>query len=255
MSYDDFKDNDYELFINNQRNTINISWSKNFADDYECLMDQFAKCSFVITDHILSNGYDHRKVDAWFITAIFCMRHSLELGLKSLLFKRYSNPKVQEILLTVKHNLSSLFTYINIPPSSVQHEQFIWLESYIKSVEKFDPKSDTFRYPFNDKFKNKYNGKFLDISYIRNNMLQAYYLIKLIIHNGINLDNNLLNLENETINLSYRNICLDRTATFLKFTKRIDNCYIDKSNIYAPQSFRIIIKSLSAKLGKFSETK
>ena len=71
--------------INNKETSVIIKWSRNGFEDYKALSYHFYECGYKTFADVIESGHDNVKSDMWFLTDIFLLRHSLELGLKSLL--------------------------------------------------------------------------------------------------------------------------------------------------------------------------
>lgn len=173
--------------INNEETSVNIKWSHNCFEDYRELSYQFYECGYKTFVDVIESGHDNIKSDMWFLTGIFLVRHSLELGLKSLLCRvLYRKKDIQETFEYCCHDVSMLFKKY----SDTGIEQFLtekeaeWLTKYLASLEEVDKKSDMFRFPFEDDFLSKYRDRFLDNIDVANNLLQAFALVKKCIENG-----------------------------------------------------------------------
>lgn len=174
--------------INNQATSVNIKWSRNCFADYKELAYQFYECGYKTFAEVINSGYNNIKSDTWFLTGIYLVRHSLELGLKSLLCRVLSRKKdMQDAFEDCCHDVSMLFKKY----SDTGKENFLtmdesdWLTKYLESLEEVDKKSDMFRFPFEDNFLSKYRDKFLDNVNVANNLLQAFALVKKCIEKGI----------------------------------------------------------------------
>lgn len=167
--------------IKNNENKVIVKWSHNYFEDYKLLSFQFYQCGYQTFAEIISSGYNNIKSDMWFLTGIFLLRQSIELGLKALLCKSYhKNKEIQVAFEKCGHDLSMLFKrYCDICEESyLTSEEKEWLVKYFISLEEVDKKSDMFRFPFEDEFLSKYRNKFLDNVDVANNLLQAFALIK-----------------------------------------------------------------------------
>lgn len=184
--------NDMDFWkINNNENKIFIKWSRIYFEDYKQLAYNFYDCGFSTFDVVISNEHDNIKSDMWFLTGIFLIRQSIELGLKSLLCRIYNkNNDIQKAFIECCHDLSMLFQRYNDVGNEnyLTNEEKEWMTRYLDSLEEVDSKSDMFRFPFEDEFLSKYRDKFLDNVDVANNLLQAFALVKKCIHEGIVLD-------------------------------------------------------------------
>lgn len=174
--------------INNEETSVHIKWSRNCFEDYRELSYQFYVCGYKTFVDVIESRHDNVKSDMWFLTGIFLVRHSLELGLKSLLCRVLSRKRdIQDVFKDCCHDVSILFKKY----SDTGREHFLtqkeakWLTKYLASLEEVDKKSDMFRFPFEDDFLSKYRDKFLDNIAVANNLLQAFALVKKCIENGI----------------------------------------------------------------------
>lgn len=139
---------------------------------------------------------DNIKSDMWFLPGIFLIRQSIELGLKALLCRIYNkNKDIQNTFEECCHDVSKLFQkYIVIGEENyLTNKEREWLINYLLSLEDVDSKSDMFRFPFEDEFLSKYQGKFLDNVGVANNLLQAFALVKKCLKKGIPDDENKFN--------------------------------------------------------------
>lgn len=173
--------------INNNSTPVKIKWSRNCFDDYKLLAYQFYECGYKTFEEVIGSGHDNVKSDMWFLTAIFLVRHSLELGLKSLLCRVLSRKRdIEDAFEECCHDVSMLFRRY----SDTGVEKYLtddeeeWLIKYLDSLEEVDKKSDMFRLPFEDEFLSKYRDSFLDNVDVANNLLQGYALVKKCIERG-----------------------------------------------------------------------
>lgn len=173
--------------IKNQEYVVEIRWSKNPFIDYKKLANEYSHCGYLLFDEVIESGHNNVKADMWFLTGIFLMRQSLELGLKALIC-RVCNKKhdIQIIFEECCHDLSKLFSrYIAKNEDYLSNDEKQWLIKYLISIEEADEKSDMFRFPFEDEFLTQYRNKFLDNVAVANNMVQAFSVIKKCIDCGI----------------------------------------------------------------------
>lgn len=174
--------------INNEEMSVIIKWTRNCFEDYKELAYQFYECGYKTFEDVIKNGYDNIKSDMWFLTGIFLIRHSLELGLKSLLCRVLSRKRdIQDAFEDCCHDVSMLFKKYSDTgrESFLTRDETEWLTEYLESLEEVDKKSDVFRFPFEDNFLIKYRNKFLDNVNVANNLLQAFALVKKCIEKGI----------------------------------------------------------------------
>lgn len=174
--------------ITNEQYHVTISWNKQHYENYRKLSYQYFQCGFETLCEIVRNLNNNSKTDMWFLASIYLLRQSIELGLKSIICRAFfkSNKQIQVTFENCKHNLhllietiknTSEINYINSIESS-------WLVDYLYSLEQIDRNSEVFRFPFNEKFLEKYRDSYLDIIGIGNNILQAFCLVKKIIEKG-----------------------------------------------------------------------
>ena len=107
-----------------------------------------------LLNEIYTSNYNNHKLDLWFLTGIFLLRHSIELGLKTLIIRvSESNPEIQNTFETYGHNVDGLFSvYLTKNEKYLLYEENEWLKSYLASIEEDDAKSDMFRFHLNPSF-------------------------------------------------------------------------------------------------------
>lgn len=177
--------------IDNETASVTIKWSRDCFIDYKLLAYQFYECGYKTFEEVIDSGHDNVKSDMWFLTGIFLIRHSIELGLKSLLCRVYPRKRdIEDAFESCCHDVSLIFQKY----SDTRRENYLagdeaeWLTKYLNSLEEVDKKSDMFRFPFEDDFLSKYRGKFLDNVDVANNLIQAFSLIKKCIEKGNIID-------------------------------------------------------------------
>ena len=173
--------------IKDNRNKIIVKWSHDYFEDYKTLAYQFYECGYLTFAEVINSRHNNVKSDMWYLTGIFLLRHSIELGLKALLCRCYNkNTDIQKAFEECCHNVSMLFQrYCNIGDENyLTSEENKWLDKYFVSLEYIDNKSDVFRFPFEDRFLSKYKDKFLNNVDVANNLLQAFALVKKCIQEG-----------------------------------------------------------------------
>lgn len=174
--------------INGEKTAITIKWSKNCFEDYKELSYHFYECGYKTFIEVIESEHNNVKSDMWFLTGIFLLRHSLELGLKSLLCRVLPRKRdIQDSFEECCHDVSMLFKkYIDTGRERfLTNEETEWLTIYLDSLEEVDKKSDMFRFPFENDFLSKYRDKFLDNVDVANNLLQAFALVKKCMEKGI----------------------------------------------------------------------
>lgn len=200
-----------------QEYQVEIRWSKDTFTDYRDLAYVFYKSGFQTFKNIIESGHDNIKSDMWFLSGIFMIRQSMELGLKALLCRIYTKKlDIQAAFKECCHDLFMLWRKYSQEENYLSNEESIWMSTYLRSLELVDSKSDVFRFPFEDEFLAQYRDKFIDIVEVANNMLQAFALIKKCINKGIvdkedEFDNNL------------------RPEFFIMANHGIGNCYFWQS--------------------------
>ena len=174
--------------IESDEDIVTVKWSHNYFEDYKILSYQFFECGNRTFDEVIEDVNDNIKSDMWFLPGIFLIRQSIELGLKALLCRIYNkNKDIQNTFEECCHDVSKLFQkYIVIGEENyLTNKEREWLINYLLSLEDVDSKSDMFRFPFEDEFLSKYQGKFLDNVGVANNLLQAFALVKKCLKKGI----------------------------------------------------------------------
>lgn len=174
--------------INDETRVINIKWSHNCFEDYKNLSYNYYECGYKTFEDVIESGHDNIKSDMWFLTAIFLIRQSIELGLKSLLCRVLPRKRdIQDAFEDSCHDVSMLFQkYLYTSRENfLTKEEREWLNKYFELLEEVDKKSDMFRFPFEDDFISKYRGKFLDNVEVANNLIQAFKLVKKCIEKGL----------------------------------------------------------------------
>ncbi|AMJ41416.1 hypothetical protein [Anaerotignum propionicum] len=205
--------------VDNAEYQVEVKWSKKPFWDYKNLSYQFYNCGFQVFNNVIESGHDNVKSDMWFLTGIFMIRQSMELGLKALLCRICTKKsEIQSVFEKCCHNLSALWAeyYSDDKENYLTQEEKQWLEEYFISLELVDAQSDMFRFPFEDDFLSKYRNKFIDNVDVANNLLQASALIKKCIECGIvssddSFDNNL------------------KPEFFIMASHGIGNCYLWQS--------------------------
>ena len=173
--------------LTDNANTITIKWTKNVFDDYKKLSYDFYTCGDEIFCEAIERDSTIEKSDMWFLSGVFLLRQSIELGLKALISRNASKDVTKAIFKDYKHNLSALFEqYVKSSAENfLTDEELDWLRKYFGELEYVDEKSDMFRFPFDNDFLQMYRDKFLDNEAIANNLLQAFSLVKKCLENGV----------------------------------------------------------------------
>ncbi len=202
--------------IESEENKVTIKWSHNYFEDYWSLACQFYECGYHTFVDVISNSRDKVKSDMWFLTGIFLLRHSIELGLKALLCRCYhKNKDIQNAFIKCCHDVSMLFErYWDIGDERyLEKNEKEWLVNYLNSLEEVDKKSDAFRFPFEDEFLSKYRDKFLNNRYVAVNLMQAFFLVKKCINKGFFVDGDMFD---DTL----------KPAFFIYASHGFGNCYL-----------------------------
>lgn len=167
---------------------VAVQWTKKPFEDYKSLAFDYARCGYALSREILNNQDDNIKLDCWFLAAVYLIRHSLELGLKALHCRvQPSKRNVQKIFKECGHNLTSLFDkYVASQEPYLTFDEQEWLAAFFISLESVDPKSDTFRFPFDSAFLDQFRNKFLNSYGVVQNMFQAFVLIEKCLNCGAN---------------------------------------------------------------------
>ena len=129
--------------INNEETSVIIKWSRNCFEDYKALSYHFYECGYKTFTDVIESGHDNIKSDMWFLTGIFLLRHSLELGLKSLLCRVLPRKRdIQDSFEDCCHDVSMLLKkYIDTGRESfLTNEETEWLTTYLDSLEEVDKK-------------------------------------------------------------------------------------------------------------------
>ena len=111
---------------------------------------------------------DRSKLDVYVYSAVFLYRHSVELLLKELIWmsnfilgkgKTFSRSHhLMNLWQALKANAISLFKS-DFP---MNEEEIRYVETILREVMKYDPQSDSFRYPYDKKMKTPHS----DINHI-----------------------------------------------------------------------------------------
>jgi hypothetical protein len=181
------KDNQSLWNIKNQEYIVEIKWSKKPFEDYMRLAKEYAQFGYLIFKEVIESGHDNVKSDMWFLPGIYCMRQSMELGLKALICRVCDRkPDIQGAFEDCCHDLSELFSWYDAKNEDyLLEEEKQWLIKYLASIEEVDEKSDMFRFPFEDEFLAQYRNKFLNNVTVANNMVQAFTIISKCLNCGV----------------------------------------------------------------------
>ena len=168
--------------------------------DYLLYAEMYKNNVEILLDNLLAeNGYEFKVLEECLNTAhghdsetlplLFNFRHFLELQLTGLiLFGSIISPKLDRDLDSfieksrTSHSLDRLITklrQVEIPKSYLDEE----IIKFIRVFDKFDGKSDRFRYPENSKgvsFFTKDDTKFMEYSDFYDRIIQPLYLADII---------------------------------------------------------------------------
>lgn len=193
------KENQSIYNISNREYLVEITWSKKPFDDYKKLAGLYAQCGYLVLKEVIESGHNNVKSDMWFFPGVFFLRQSIELELKCLICRVYSNKHdIQNIFKECCHDLYLLYSkYTESSENYLTEDENQWIERYLESLEEVDQKSDIFRFPFEMDFLAKYKDKFIDNVVTANNMIQAFSIIKKCINCGTYDDNRVFNSDYE----------------------------------------------------------
>lgn len=172
----------YDFYkIASEKDTVSVIWSHDFFEDYKRMANQLYICGLKTISEVLCNKTDNIKRDFWFLSGIYLIRHSIELGLKALICR--ISGKISEIQNEFKecsHDLSLLLCkYLDSEKEDfLTTEESEWLIKYFDSLKTVDRKSDVFRFPFEDGFLSKYANRILNIEKVANSLFQAHELVE-----------------------------------------------------------------------------
>lgn len=172
--------------LTDSSNIVTIKWTRNTFNDYKKHSYDFYICGNEIFIETIERDPCNTKSDMWFLTGVFLLRQSIELGLKALICRIVSPNCVTPIFTECCHNLYMLLErYTTLSSENfLSTEELEWLNQYFDAVEYIDQKSDMFRFPFDDDFLKKYRDKFLDTAATANNLLQAFSLVRKCLEEG-----------------------------------------------------------------------
>ena len=120
--------NDMDFWeIKDDQNIVLIKWSQDVFKDYKELAYNFYDCGISTLNEIISSGHDNIKSDMWFLTGVFLIRQSIELGLKSLLCRitKKNHLQIVKKLLQVAQKLHLQHQTLNLP--QVVHQKILLL--------------------------------------------------------------------------------------------------------------------------------
>ncbi|BCR36130.1 hypothetical protein [Mariniplasma anaerobium] len=159
-------------------------WKNNVSNEFMKMGVKFFKTSKMLFEKMI-NEPTPKHLDQLIFPCLYSFRHSLELILKHVLIDECSEKEdVLAMLKTNKHNLLSLFAESKhiIVCSKVDIDEFDKLIDYINKI---DPFSDYFRYPFG--LYGDYNFEnqiWIDLNKLYNSFEIANSLFDLIINDN-----------------------------------------------------------------------
>jgi len=172
--------------VSNNDMVAKIAWSKNVSEDFLKLATDYFESGYLTLKEIIDNErHDNVKYDMWFLPAVYLLRQSLELVLKSGLAREIKhNQTLQCTFIENKHNLKDMFeTFCNLTNNNfLTIDETEWIEDYINSIEQVDSGSDLFRYPFKDEFMSQYGNDYLDVVHMSNRLMYAFSILHKLIY-------------------------------------------------------------------------
>lgn len=183
-------DNDYEWIRNKAKfdfidrgaeDLIAIKNTGNLPEDFYKYAYDFQEAADILMSYLTNeaspkglNGY----LDTWFFSITYLYRQSLELMVKSLMFKVYHKQDMKDIIGKVRHDLSMCLSEIN-EHLHRDDKAWNWLCDFLCDISNIDKESDMFRYPFSsqmNRFFEKQQGA--NIFVIKKNMNTAFTMLK-----------------------------------------------------------------------------
>ena len=166
-----------DLIYNNY--AVLIKWTGCLQEDYYKLSHDYYTCGKDLLQYVNSNKRQPDITDNCFLSAVYLMRHAIELVIKAIICQVYSKHEIQEIFEDHQHDVYNLWLLCNREKVNyITDSEMLWLINYLRSMEEIDNKSDTFRFPFSDAFLDRYKNKSLDIVLMTKSSTQAYNLLK-----------------------------------------------------------------------------
>lgn len=139
----------FKLGTNESR--VLLKYNPILDEDFFKYAFDFKKAGNILTTYVLNHPRIDR-LDTYFFPIAFLYRHSLELILKAIGFKKMSD--LSEGRLFVRetfHNLSEILTTIKpFIGDSIEKDRdaFLWIQNLFEDMNNIDRESDSFRYPF-----------------------------------------------------------------------------------------------------------
>lgn len=114
----------------------------------------FYKAAHSIASFLLETGKAHiGQLDSYFFVLAFLYKHSIELVLKALVFRKLTqNNDRAKFVNDTYHNLAIILDeLLRLEMCQRPNDEVGWLKNYLSDVSKIDKDSDSFRYPFHIK--------------------------------------------------------------------------------------------------------
>lgn len=173
--------------------------------DLDVLFDTYSKDFFEagnkIASLLLSGDCDIAELDSYIFPMAFLYRHSIELKLKSIVFRILKdNESRVEFVKETFHDLELILNKIlELREPSISKDNVEWIKHYLKNISAIDKKSDSFRYPLciRKDVEKKYflervfeKKTYIDLSKFANKFQKCYLIL-------MNLDNEHYKLPNK----------------------------------------------------------
>ena len=133
---------------------ITIHNSGVLENDFYRYASNFYEAALVLMNKLIgseSKNTNIGQLDMWYYALIYLYRQSLELLLKSNIFKLVPNEQDRkDIVKLVRHDLKQAFDkIIEITGLDINtNKNTIWLSKFLEDISRIDRESDMFRYPF-----------------------------------------------------------------------------------------------------------
>lgn len=184
---------DFKFLGKMKADTIILINSENLSEEFYNYSKMFNLAANKIIDYLLTTAKknaDIAKLDTWFFSTVYLYRQSLELILKSIIFKQVIEKREQKVLLSqVRHNLSECLEVIleNLSVNEMNNmcENLLWIRTYFEDITQVDEQSDMFRYPFSNKMDILFKEQtHVNLVVLKQNMNTAFNIIKDMLVNG-----------------------------------------------------------------------
>lgn len=119
--------------------------------------DKFYKAAHAIASFLLETGQSNTaQLDTYFFSLAFLYRHSIELKLKAIAFKKITSEVNRvDFAKDTFHDLAKILEkLISLEAPLRSQSEINWLRTYFSDISKLDKESDSFRYPFHIYRKN-----------------------------------------------------------------------------------------------------